>query len=223
MIRLKINNIEKVINLQEDIVFIVIENYKLFHDIINNLYTEQYSDIFNFYDEKYNSLDLDSKIYILYDYINYDLTNLKVFLDFTKKNKLTNNFKIKEKLNELYESCINLFEEIAIESPIMIEMNEEINFEYLIKALNIHFKSSNENIENIVKYCKIINEIYSKEIICFININSFFSNEEIEIIISELKMCGIKLLFISTNDNNIININNKKIVYIDNDLCEFYK
>lgn len=221
MIKLKIKNIEKVLDLEKEVTFIIIENLKFFFDLFHSLTAYEFNEYFSFYNEKFETINLTSKIAVVSDYGNLDLSNSKIFLDFLKKNKLSSNLTIKERLLELYTNCIGLFEELAIESPVTIEMNDEINLDYLIKALNIRFSSSLDAIENIIKYCKILYEIYSKEVICFINLNNYFSMKDIEKIILELRMYGIKVLPISTNDFNIKDIGNT-LIYIDDDLCEFY-
>lgn len=220
MIYVKIKNIEKKINLQDKYVFLIIENLEYFFNIINGIKYDLES-VAMFYNQKFEPLYLDKKIEVVSDYFNIDCSKSKYFYDFIKQNKFKESEDIKNALNIIYEKMDSLIEEIQYQSFMNLDYSEEVDLEYILKSVDIKFFNSMDKLENLVNYCRLMLEIYKKEIFVFVNLNLYYSEMDIILLINQLYLVGIKSIMISTNGNNIKNDCFKKII-IDNDLCEFY-
>ena len=220
MIKIQIKDIEKSIILNEIPMFLVIENFDFFHKIINN-FLENTSDI-SFIDLNYNSLRLQKNILVISNYFDIDIQSSKIIIDYIKNKHILTDEIISNDLARLYNDCVSFIKKLQYEIPYDIEYATGINLDYLIKSLNVVPIIGNNRIETIINYCKINSEVYEKKIMVFVNINAYYSSNEISIITSELYNLGIYSIFISSNDINIKQLSNKNIIYVDNDLCEFY-
>lgn len=220
MIFVKIKNIERTIDLQEKYIFVIIENLEYFFKIIHGIRYDLDS-VAMFYNENYETLYLDKKIEVISDYFNIDCSKSKYFYDFIKHNKLKESQDVKKSLAIIYEELDNLIEEIQYQSFMNLDYSEEADLEYILKSLDVKFFNSTDKLENLINYCRLMLEIYKKEIFVFVNLNLYYSENDIISLINQLYLAGINCMLISSNGNNIKNDCFKKII-IDNDLCEFY-
>lgn len=220
MIYLKIKNIEKSLCLQDKYSFIIIENMDYFFYIIKSLKNDLDS-VAMFYNQKYEPLYLERKLEIISDYLSIDCSKSKYFIDFIKINKIKGEEKVRYALDTIYQSMSSLIDEIQFQSFMDLNYNDDVDLEYILKAVDIRFCNATDKLENLVNYCRLIFEIYKKEIIIFINLNLYYSEKDMILLIDQLYLMGINCIMISTNGNNLKNSLFSKII-IDNDLCEIY-
>ncbi len=221
MINIKFNNIEKKICLQDKYNILIIENLNYFYEFINKLKFDIDTTAM-FYDHNYEQLYLEKKIEVISDYFSIDCSKSKYFYDFIKINKFIDKDFIKDRLNNIYLLTSDLIEEIRYHSFMDINYKDDIDIENLLKSIGISFYNSKNRLENLINYCKLYFEIYKKEIFIFVNLNMYFEEKDITLLIDELYLIGISCIIISTNSNNINKNSNFNKIIIDKDLCEFY-
>lgn len=221
MIYAKFKYIEKKICLDDKYNFIIIENINFFHKIYNDILSDIDSSVL-FHNQKYEQIFLDKKIEVITDYFSIDCSKNKYLFDFLKINKFTENENVKFKLNNIYDKIDDLIEEIKFNTIIDIDYEDDLDLEYLLKSIGVRFNNSNKRIDKLINYCRLLCEVYKKEVFIFFNLNMYYSETDITYILDQLYLLGIRSINISTNDNNLIKNDFFNKIIIDNDLCEFY-
>ncbi len=202
-----------------DSCLLIIQNKKKLYKVLMNLDSD-------FEDTPFiKIIDNSYKLLKNSDYIDY-IPNLLLIDVNTKKNinallrqiKVVSSGEIKKTCGKIVEELIDCFNNIKFEST--FSLYEEIEFEDddLLKLLSIKIEDNKLDILNrLITYIKISYELRNIKIFITFNIYSLLEDEEINLLIKETKLLGVKLINIETSDVHKNNFDIKKI--LDKDLC----
>lgn len=202
-----------------DSCLLIIQNKKKLYKVLMNLDSD-------FEDTPFiKIIDNSYKLLKNSDYIDY-IPNLLLIDVNTKKNinallrqiKVVSSREIKKTCGKIVEELIDCFNNIKFESS--FSLYEEIEFEDddLLKLLSIKIEDNKLDILNrLITYIKISYELRNIKIFITFNIYSLLEDEEINLLIKETKLLGVKLINIETSDVHKNNFDIKKI--LDKDLC----
>lgn len=202
-----------------DSCLLIIQNKKKLYKVLMNLDSD-------FEDTPFiKIIDNSYKLLKNSDYIDY-IPNLLLIDVNTKKNinallrqiKVVSSGEIKKTCGKIVEELIDCFNNIKFESS--FSLYEEIEFEDddLLKLLSIKIEDNKLDILNrLITYIKISYELRNIKIFITFNIYSLLEDEEINLLIKETKLLGVKLINIETSDVHKNNFDIKKI--LDKDLC----
>lgn len=202
-----------------DSCLLIIQNKKKLYKVLMNLDSD-------FEDTPFiKIIDNSYKLLKNSDYIDY-IPNLLLIDVNTKKNinallrqiKVVSSGEIKKTCGKIVEELIDCFNNIKFESS--FSLYEEIEFEDddLLKLLSIKIEDNKLDILNrLITYIKISYELRNIKIFITFNIYSLLEDEEINLLIKETKLLGVKLINIEISDVHKNNFDIKKI--LDKDLC----
>ena len=100
-----------------------------------------------------------------------------------------------------------------------IDLNEEIDLAKYFKLAGIEFDNKHNNlIEKFIDILEIYSELYDQTMI-FINVLTYFSNEEIREILKYITYKKISVLFLENSYNRSVYFENKYV--IDDDFYDY--
>ncbi len=109
--------------------------------------------------------------------------------------------------------------ELSFSLPVTIECRK-LNIGAIIKAASVAIADDFENvIEKIISYMSLILDLSGKKLFITLNMRSYFSDEEIEGFIGEIKKKQLCVLMLENCARK--KINGMEQLIIDSDLCEF--
>ncbi len=161
------------------------------------------------------------EVYI--DYFSFDFQNKKII------SKLYNDLKEKAYNEDLYTKTIeiiNLMQSYlghlidSIDCP--LEILNEIDFNNFFKSAGLRINTDpDSNLERVIEYILIINEVLKVEVFILVNIKSYFDEKEVQDFYNA--MCNRKInILLLENFESEVNYNEEKKYLIDKDLCHIY-
>lgn len=199
---------------------VVIENKRVLYDFEEYLYNDYE------YNEKFISLvddnkELDNKKFINFipSFHNFDINNKKNLTSLYKIIKNTTFEEIKEKYDGIIKNIEDLMMNLSINSEFDLLYENDVSIEEIFKLINLRIDDNEENLPNkIVKYIEIINKLQGISIFLVMNVHDYLNNEEIKLIIKELKYKGVTI--INIEKHNSFDVLDEEILNIlDIDLC----
>lgn len=211
MKKILFKNINYLLEIDDYYKIIIFESQKEFRNIYYNLVEES---IFSIDGKEYN---IENSILRMFNPLDLDIN--------TKKN-ISNLYKsiekhLPEEIIGSYEKLIgeinDFMNKIVYESDSNIEFDDELSMLNLFDALNLKYSVSKENeyIELLIQYIDIMTRINNYKLIVSFNLAKYLTNDELSVLINELRLLNIELLDICTKDESIFNV--KKII-VDEDL-----
>lgn len=148
---------------KENIFSLLIENKKLYREIIedltNNLNIEDGNIIFS----KNNKLIVPEKeIFVFLDYFNFDINKFVLNKYYKELKNLSENEFLNDTL-EIKEIFKNYIDKL-VENNYSINFEEDFDLSQILKAFGIKFRRSTDLLENLFDWIKILNEILEYEI-----------------------------------------------------------
>lgn len=126
-----------------------------------------------------------------------------------------------EKSQELNTAIQSFFAELEMEYPFEYQINEEIDFSALAKAMDFRIEQEYEtDLERLLQYCILVREILNAKVIIFWNLHNYFSIQELESLYQEIMARKWNVLLMETAVVQKIPV--EKHYIIDKDNCEIY-
>lgn len=198
---------------------VIIENPHVFMQLLKNIYNSVNSESDNIILSDNNSIIKASKyIEFITSYIPFDINEKRLI------NKI-NSLLEKEALNEIYfndtMSILTSIEEfvgkLADILPCMIDYSN-INISSLIKMSGITiYDDSNSDIERIFNYMILVRDLIGEKLFIFVNMNSFFLPEDIQLFINTVIAHKFYVLLFDGNEYD--KLDKTRRIIIDKDLC----
>lgn len=222
MIKILNKNLNSPIIIKEEHKFynIIIENPNFLSYLIieiNNLMQNEDSELSFFKDDKeisllktglfidnIFSLDLNDKknVNSLYKVLNSDFLNSSLISDFA----------------DLNESLTKFLSNLTRNTPVALD-SEPLDLVLLFKAIDLKFKKDDSNIlYNILSFIKVILMFKKIEVVFFVNIQSFLSDSDIQLLKKELLLMEIQMINFSGRNINKIEMCEEKNIVITEDL-----
>lgn len=197
---------------------LIINDYKLFGSVcydLNRKDTEKVVFIDN--DKLINIKD----IIIFNDILSFNFNDKTIITKLYNKlsKSIISNVEIDNELKKYFMKISNiLYDEIEYYN-VDIDLNEEIDLVKYFKLAGIEFDNKYNNlIDKFIDILEIYSELYDQTMI-FINVLSYFSNEEIREILKYITYKKISVLFLENSYNRSVYFENKYV--IDDDFYDY--
>lgn len=197
---------------------LIINDYKLFGSVcydLNRKDTEKVIFIDN--DKLINIKD----IIIFNDILSFNFNDKTIISKLYNKlsKSIISNVEIDNELKKYFMKISNiLYDEIEYYN-VDIDLNEEIDLVKYFKLAGIEFDNKYNNlIDKFIDILEIYSELYDQTMI-FINVLSYFSNEEIREILKYITYKKISVLFLENSYNRSVYFENKYV--IDDDFYDY--
>lgn len=197
---------------------LVIDDHKLFGSFcydLNRKDTEKVVFIDN--DKLVNIKD----IIIFNDILSFNFNDKTIITKLYNKlsKSIISNVEIDNELKKYFMKISNiLYDEIEYYN-VDIDLNEEIDLVKYFKLAGIEFDNKYNNlIDKFIDILEIYSELYDQTMI-FINVLSYFSNEEIREILKYITYKKISVLFLENSYNRSVYFENKYV--IDDDFYDY--
>ena len=197
---------------------LIINDYKLFGSVcydLNRKDTEKVVFIDN--DKLVNIKD----IIIFNDILSFNFNDKTIITKLYNKlsKSIISNVEIDNELKKYFMKISNiLYDEIEYYN-VDIDLNEEIDLVKYFKLAGIEFDNKYNNlIDKFIDILEIYSELYDQTMI-FINVLSYFSNEEIREILKYITYKKISVLFLENSYNRSVYFENKYV--IDDDFYDY--
>lgn len=165
-------------------------------------------------------LDMSKYAEIIFNVYELDVNNRKIL------NKVyqgledlayTEDFFVQtQEMNQYLQEYILKLEE---KTDFILHLEQQIDLNFLFKGLSVELEGMGESLlEKLVDYVKTITTLLDKRLLVFVNLRSYLTDEQISLILNEMKYYQIQILFIENYARDCIEGARRCILDIDR--CE---
>ena len=207
----------------ERVLSIEVENKSYFYRIVNcfnSLYVGDKIDEINFYDEKFNEINLNNKILIMYDFFNFDFNSKK---NISKIYKLIEDNLDERSLlpfNNLYSKLLKILKNELNYLDINIKLDEEYKMENILKILKLSIEKKDSLMDNLFLLIDLEKILKVNEILVFVNLKQYLSKDELKEFYKYIVYNNLCAVFVDSQTYGIADNMENKII-IDDNLNEF--
>lgn len=212
------------IEFEEDkIPVLVIENKKLFRDVLFSFLAEMQEEYFTF-SKDYKPFEFNKLGYFISNPINLDFKNKKLMTKINSFLSLTVNNEFAEELVNVNQSIFTLADKLVSMSSFDLTYDEtSVDAAALIKLLSFQINTNEQSLcELLISVILFMSKYLKTEVFVISNLYVYFSIEEISEIYKTLLLNHINLLIIEQNIPPHSQ-NYESVYIIDNDLCQIDK
>lgn len=202
---------------------LVVENAKFITEIIGSLKNQITGEEGMFVLSDHNKIQkIDKKMNLIIDPFDVSINDRKII------NKLYSRlgiiapdyFQEKEKITA---DIISLLDEIVLASPFSnLIYNLDYDWTEMFKGFNIRFEETGENlIEKLVEFIRIQASLLEIRVLCFVNLKSYLTQEEMEELYKAAFYNKINLVLIESIEKD--KLENEQIYIVDKDRCLIVK
>lgn len=165
-----------------------------------------------------NPVDIEDNVEVIEDIFTFDINDKKIINLLYKNIKNYCRDYLKEELSSIKDKIDGLINNVSIDYDLEIMATKEIKEEELFKAVELKIDdNSNNKIERIIKYIRILYELKGTNVFFVFRFHEFFEKDEIETIFNELKYYNISIVNIESRQP-IEKLPFESFVILDNDL-----
>lgn len=207
----------------ERVLSIEVENKSYFYRIVNcfnSLYVGDKIDEINFYDEKFNEINLNNKILIMYDFFNFDFNSKK---NISKIYKLIEDNLDERSLlpfNNLYSKLLKILKNELNYLDINIKLDEEYKMENILKIVKLSIEKKDSLMDNLFLLIDLEKILKVNEILVFVNLKQYLSKDELKEFYKYIVYNNLCAVFVDSQTYGIADNMENKII-IDDNLNEF--
>jgi len=213
---------ESPIEFKEDIVnYLVLENQRNFTDHLFEIYCQIKDEEGGFILSKNDeNIEFFKNVELIVDPFSLNLNNKKMIGNLLAKMKddafgERHYLKTEGMLSTVYSTILS----IARDQNFSVTMNEGVDIMGLFKLLDVRLEyTSDKLVDKICEYISICSEYSQTILFIFVNLRSFFTNDELKDFYKFLFYNKIHVLMIESRLSDISE--NEKAKIIDEDLCE---
>lgn len=221
---LKINYFDNNIKIENDYIQVIeIENKKTFYRLVSDLYKikndEKLDEVF-FYDDNNQEINMYNKVDLYVNFFDIDL-NSKKNLNILNKNiinSLTDN--VKEEILNNFKKLSKSFTKILSDIDLPLSLNDNITVDDIIKLLKISINKTDDLLDNLLLLIDLEKVLKINEILFFINLKQYLSQEELIEFYKYAIYNEIKIVLVDSQSYGIKLDYEKKLI-IDANLDEF--
>jgi CRISPR type II-A-associated protein Csn2 len=191
---------------------------KAFYQFLKDINNINIQDNISFI-EKGELVNIQSKISIIYNYINFEFDNKKIINNILDKINSNLDEKDEEEINKIYKKLKSIYTNIIKEIDLELEIEEDFSIQDISKMMKPRIVNKNNLIDNLLLLIDIESELKIDELIIFVNLKGYLDNEELTELYKYAIYKNINILLID-NNKYITNKFEKKLL-IDEDLIEF--
>lgn len=221
---LKINYFDNNIKIENDYIQVIeIENKKTFYRLVSDLYKikndEKLDEVF-FYDDNNQEINMYNKVDLYVNFFDIDL-NSKKNLNILNKNiinSLTDN--VKEEILNSFKKLSRSFTKILSDIDLPLSLNDNITVDDIIKLLKISINKTDDLLDNLLLLIDLEKVLKINEILFFINLKQYLSQEELIEFYKYAIYNEIKIVLVDSQSYGVKLDYEKKLI-IDANLDEF--
>lgn len=177
--------------------FFVIEDSRLFANVAQELHGYDVTSKLKIYDSKFKNISKNQLI-VISDLLTFSFQSTTVLKSIYSD--LSDQLNLKPHLKSEIESLISHLYTILLDETLDYELNLDISMpeiQDIFKFYGIRIAQNSENVlEKTLKIIRFFKCFLNKKLLVFINVCSFFSEEEIEEIIAYSSMLDATILFL---------------------------
>ncbi len=202
---------------------LVIENKKLFRDVLFSFTTETQEEYFTF-SKDFKPFEFNKLGCFISNPINLDFNNKKLMTKINAFLSVNANNEFAAELANVNQSIFTLADKLVSLSSFDLTYDEtSIDASSLIKLLSFQINSSDQSLcELLISFVLLLSKYLKTEVFVISNLYVYFSTEEIADIYKTLLLNHINLLVIEQNLPPH-SYNYESVYIIDNDLCQIDK
>ena len=221
---LKINYFDNNIKIENDYIQVIeIENKKTFYRLVSDLYKikndEKLDEVF-FYDDNNQEINMYNKVDLYVNFFDIDLNSKKNLNALNKNiiNSLTDN--VKEEILNNFKKLAKSFTKILSDIDLPLSLNDNITVEDIIKLLKISINKTDDLLNNLLLIIDLEKVLKINEILFFINLKQYLSQEELIEFYKYAIYNEIKIVLVDSQSYGVKLDYEKKLI-IDANLDEF--
>lgn len=174
------------------------------------------------YDEKNNEVNLSKVGIMIESPLSISVDEKKVNLNIQKDIASHISYEKKEQFEILKKQIAEYISDITYDYHLQVDFDEEMNLSSFLKAISLSYEERSESyIDKLINHIKILSFVFGYKVFFFLNLHDFLSNEEIEIVFSQLNLLEISYLVVSSHVPKQKN-DKEFLIIIDEDLCELH-
>ena len=207
----------------ERVLSIEVENKSYFYRIVNcfnSLYIGDKIDEINFYDEKFNEINLNNKILIMYDFFNFDFNSKKNISKIYKLIEDNLDEKSLQSFNNLYSKLLKILKNELNYLDINIKLDEEYKMENILKIVKLSIEKKDSLMDNLFLLIDLEKILKVNEILVFVNLKQYLSKDELKEFYKYIVYNNLCAVFVDSQTYGIADNMENKII-IDDNLNEF--
>ncbi|MCI5522269.1 MAG: type II-A CRISPR-associated protein Csn2 [Tenericutes bacterium] len=207
----------------ERVLSIEVENKSYFYRIVNcfnSLYVGDKIDEINFYDEKFNEINLNNKILIMYDFFNFDFNSKKNISKIYKLIEDNLDEKSLQSFNNLYSKLLKILKNELNYLDINIKLDEEYKMENILKIVKLSIEKKDSLMDNLFLLIDLEKILKVNEILVFVNLKQYLSKDELKEFYKYIVYNNLCAVFVDSQTYGIADNMENKII-IDDNLNEF--
>lgn len=198
---------------------LVVESPCLFRELVKDLFGNE--DTRFVLSENNSVIDIKKNSVCVVDFFNVSLNERKILSKLNEiiKNEVLNS-ELLLKCNDLCGKIEAFAVEVSQNMDFALEYNKNMDLSALIKFIDFRFKQEQVDImEQLVDYMKINSEVLKINLFLFVNLMSYFNENEVNKIIEFVNYQKMNVLMIENKVPD--NLDNFQIVYVlDKDCCQ---
>ncbi len=221
---LKINYFDNNIKIENNYIQVIeIENKKTFYRLVSDLYKikndEKLDEVF-FYDDNNQEINMYNKVDLYVNFFDIDLNSKKNLNVLNKNiiNSLTDN--VKEEILNNFKKLAKSFTKILSDIDLPLSLNDNITVDDIIKLLKISINKTDDLLSNLLLIIDLEKVLKINEILFFINLKQYLSQEELIEFYKYAIYNEIKIVLVDSQSYGIKLGYEKKLI-IDVNLDEF--
>ena len=207
----------------EKVLSIEVENKSYFYRIVNcfnSLYVGDKIDEINFYDEKFNEINLNNKILIMYDFFNFDFNSKKNISKIYKLIEDNLDEKSLQSFNSLYYKLLKILKNELNYLDINIKLDEEYKMENILKIVKLSIEKKDSLMDNLFLLIDLEKILKVNEVLVFVNLKQYLSKDELKEFYKYIVYNNLCTVFVDSQTYGIADNMENKII-IDDNLNEF--
>ena len=207
----------------ERVLSIEVENKSYFYRIVNcfnSLYIGDKIDEINFYDEKFNEINLNNKILIMYDFFNFDFNSKKNISKIYKLIEDNLDEKSLQSFNSLYSKLLKILKNELNYLDINIKLDEEYKMENILKIVKLSIEKKDSLMDNLFLLIDLEKILKVNEVLVFVNLKQYLSKDELKEFYKYIVYNNLCAVFVDSQTYGIADNMETKII-IDDNLSEF--
>ena len=207
----------------ERVLSIEVENKSYFYRIVNcfnSLYVGDKIDEINFYDEKFNEINLNNKILIMYDFFNFDFNSKKNISKIYKLIEDNLDEKSLQSFNNLYSKLLKILKNELNYLDINIKLDEEYKMENILKIVKLSIEKKDSLMDNLFLLIDLEKILKVNEVLVFVNLKQYLSKDELKEFYKYIVYNNLCAVFVDSQTYGIADNMENKII-IDDNLNEF--
>lgn len=144
--------------------------------------------------------DMSKDVEIIVDPLNLAINDKKILSKiYVELRKIAYGEDLYLKTQQLVNDIRHYFYELEYESPMMLDIDDEIDIQLIFKALGVKIEEREcDFFENIIIYIKLLAEILKKKVVVLVNVRSYLTEKQIDELLECATYNEIRILLLES-------------------------